>query len=73
MDSTAIITAKTADFSATCVVTVKTDTGIDQVDDETPTLMIYDVSGRPVRLNAKSTQGLDPGVYIINGQKTVVK
>jgi uncharacterized protein YjdB len=72
-EGTAIITAKTADFSATCVVTVKTDTGIDQVDDETPTLMIYDVSGRPVRLNAKSTQGLDPGVYIINGQKTVVK
>ncbi len=72
-EGTAIITAKTADFSATCVVTVKTDTGIDQVDGETPTLMIYDVSGRPIRLNAKSTQELDPGVYIINGQKTVVK
>ena len=72
-EGTAIITAKTADFSATCVVTVKTDTGIDQVDGETTTLMIYDVSGRPIRLNAKSTQELDPGVYIINGQKTVVK
>ena len=72
-EGTAIITAKTADFSATCVVIVKTDTGIDQVDGETPTLMIYDVSGRPIKLTAKSTQELDPGVYIINGQKTVVK
>ena len=72
-EGTAIITAKTDDFSTTCVVTVKAATSIDEAEVEGPTLMIYDVTGRPVRLNAKSTQGLEPGVYIINGRKTVVK
>ena len=73
-EGTTIITAKTDDYSVTCVVTVKAvDTGIDQTSDEGPLLMIYDITGRPVRLNVKSTQGLDPGIYIINGRKTVVR
>ena len=70
---TAIITAATTDYTATCVVTVTLDNGIDDVVGAAQELMIYDVAGRPVRLNAKSTQGLEAGTYIINGHKVVVK
>lgn len=70
---TAIITAATTDYTATCVVTVTLDNGIDDVVGDAQELMIYDVAGRPVRLNAKSTQGLEAGTYIINGHKVVVK
>ena len=72
-EGTTIITAKTDDHSVTCLITVVSATGVDPVSDEEPTLMIYDITGRPVRLNARSIQGLDPGIYIINGRKTVVK
>ena len=57
----------------TCMVTVKEATGIDHATTAEPVLNIYDITGRPVRLNAKTTQGLDPGIYIINGCKFVVK
>jgi len=70
----AIISAATTDFTAVCVVTVvAVGSGLDQATGDQSSMMIYDVTGRPVRVNAKSTEGLDPGVYIINGRKTVVK
>ena len=72
-EGTTIITAKTDDYSVTCVVTVKSATGVDQTAGDAPLLMIYDVTGRLVKANAKSTQDLEPGIYIINGRKTVVK
>ena len=72
---TAIITAETADHSVTCVVTVwdKLPDGIDQVEREEKTLEVYDIVGRPLKLQVKSVEDLDPGIYIINGRKTVVK
>ena len=70
---TATITASTDDYSVTCMVTVKEATGIDHATTAESVLNIYDITGRPVRLNAKTTQGLDPGIYIINGCKLVVK
>ena len=72
----AIITikARASECYATCVVTVKDPTGIDQAtDNEVLTLDIYDLAGRPIRLNAKSTEGLEAGTYIINGRKVVIK
>ena len=73
-EGTAIITAEADGFTSSFVVTVvPAGTGIGQTTEDAPALMIYDVTGRPVRLNAKSTEGLAPGVYIINGRKTVVK
>ena len=71
-EGTAIITAKAGDIEATCVVTVKLPDGIDQPTNG-KSLTIYDITGRPVRHNAKTTNGLEQGVYIINGQKTVIK
>ncbi|MBR3985037.1 MAG: DUF5013 domain-containing protein [Bacteroidaceae bacterium] len=71
-EGTTVITAKIEDFEATCVVTVKLADGIDQVTD-TERLTIYDITGRPVRWDAKTTDGLEQGIYIINGRKTVVK
>ncbi len=70
---TAIITAATADCIATCVVTVKESTGVEHTVGDESVLNIYDITGRPVKLNAKTTQGLDSGVYVINGRKVVVK
>jgi uncharacterized protein YjdB len=73
-EGTAIITAKTDDYSVTCTVTVKNIAdGIEQTTVEGNVLEIYDVTGRPVKLDAKSLKGLDSGIYIINGRKTVVK
>lgn len=34
---------------------------------------IYDLTGRKLRQDSQSTQGLTPGLYIIDGQKTIVK
>ena len=39
----------------------------------TDTNDLYDLSGRLVRKNATSTQGLPPGVYVRNGRKIVVR
>ena len=71
-EGTAIITAKSGDIEATCVVTVKLPDGIDNVANDEH-MDIYDLTGRPVKLNAKSTKGLEQGIYIINGHKTIVK
>jgi uncharacterized protein YjdB len=72
---TAIITAKTDDYSVTCVVTVWNELpdGIDQVEHEDKTLEVYDVVGRPLKQQVKSVEELDPGIYIINGRKIIVK
>jgi hypothetical protein len=73
-EGTAIITAETDDYSVTCTVTVKSVAdGIGQTTIEGDALEIYDLTGRPVKLDAKSLKGLDSGIYIINGRKTVVK
>ena len=34
---------------------------------------IYDMNGRLLRRGAKTTQGLKPNVYIVNGKKVMVK
>ena len=73
-EGTAVISAETDDLTVYCTVTVVAEgSGIDQITDDSPVLMIYDVTGRPIRLHAKSIEGLDAGIYIINGRKTVVK
>ena len=71
-EGTAIITAKAADMEVTCVVTVTLTDGIDNVGEEQQ-LTIYDITGRLVRQNAKSLEGLKQGIYIINGKKVVLK
>ena len=70
---TAIITAETDDYSVTCMVTVKEATGIEQFLEDEAVLVVYDITGRLVRMNAKSIAGLEPGIYIINGRKTIVR
>ena len=67
-----IITAVIGDIKATCVVKVTLSDGIEQAT-ESELLKIYDITGRPVRLDATSTDGLEQGIYIINGRKTVIK
>lgn len=72
----AIITAKAraSECFATCVVTVKAPTNVGQTTgDEAVEMDIYDITGRPVRLKAKSTDGLETGMYIVNGRKVLVK
>ncbi len=66
------ITAQIGDIKATCVVKIVLPDGIEQAT-ESELLKIYDITGRPVRLDATSTDGLEQGIYIINGRKTVVK
>lgn len=70
---TATITARNGDIRATCVVTVVTADGIEQTTLDGATIDIYDITGRPIRLKTNSTEGLQRGIYIINGTKTVVK
>lgn len=43
------------------------------VDDETTPSDIYTLSGTKVRSNSTSTEGLNPGIYIINKKKVIVK
>ena len=72
-EGTAIITAKSNDgVEATCVITVKLPDGIESVIED-KCLTIYDITGRLVRREVKSTDGLKQGVYIINGRKIVIK
>ena len=70
---TATITARIGDVVATCVVTVVLADHIDEMTGAEPEMTIYDITGRPVKLGAKSFDELEQGVYIINGRKTVVK
>lgn len=58
-----------ADFE----VTVGEKTGIDEVSHSDKPAHIYNLHGLLVRANASSLQGLQPGVYIMNGRKYVVK
>ena len=72
----AIVTAKAKvdGNEAYCKVTVKESTGVDQtISGEASTMDIYDLTGRPVRLKVQSTDGLNAGIYIINGRKVVIK
>ena len=71
-EGTVEITATSGDVVAVCVITVKLPDGIDNVTGDKH-LNIYDITGRPVRTDAKSIDGLEKGVYIINGQKTIIK
>ena len=34
---------------------------------------IYDLNGRMVRANAKTLEGLKPGIYVVDGRKVIVK
>jgi uncharacterized protein YjdB len=69
---TATITAKAGDIEAYCVVTVKSADSIDAATAE-ERYTIYDITGRLVRQDALSTDGLKQGIYIINGRKTVIE
>lgn len=69
---TATITARIGDLKATCVVTVKVPDGINQVTEDTQTMTIYDITGRPVRVKTNSVEGLEQGIYIVNGRKVVI-
>ena len=69
----ATITARIGDITATCEVTVVLADGIEQAAEDKAVMTVYDVTGRPVKLDAKSIEGLEQGIYIINGRKTVVK
>ena len=73
-EGTAIITAETDDYSVDCVVTVKNVVdGIELTEQEDGSMDVYDITGRLIRLKAKSLKGLAPGVYVVNGRKIVVK
>jgi uncharacterized protein YjdB len=71
-EGTAIITAKSGDVEGTCVITVKLADNIEAVTGG-ERFTIYDITGRPIKIDATSTKGLQQGIYIINGHKTVVK
>lgn len=47
--------------------------GIDGIDANDTLFTVYSVDGKVLRLNAKDLGTLQPGVYIINGKKTLVK
>ena len=49
--------------------TLSATTGIEQIENENGTAVIYDLKGN--RLN--SEKALDKGIYIVNGKKTVVR
>jgi hypothetical protein len=53
-------------------------TGIMAIDEETGDMHvtsgnIYSLDGRLVRQNAKSLEGLQPGIYVVDGKKYYVK
>lgn len=48
-------------------------TGIQPTGMETISTDIYDLNGRVVKENATSTEGLQKGIYLMNGKKVVVK
>ena len=63
----ATITAKSGEYSATCVVTVEASesTGINSVNGNGRKESIYDLFGRPAQKMSKGK------VYIVNGKKTI--
>ena len=58
--------------SKTFNVTATTAINEIEISNEKPAT-IYDLKGNTVRKNATSTEGLNAGVYIINGAKVIVK
>ncbi len=50
-----------------------TASGIATVNGENVKANVYDLSGRIVRKNANSVEGLNRGIYILNGKKVLVK
>ncbi len=67
---TATITVTTANgLSATCVVTVAVENGIENIE-TVKNAVIYTISGKRVEGNVKS---LEKGIYIVNGKKVLVK
>lgn len=72
----AVITPKTgtdtkpAEF--TFKITATSASGINEITIDNPA-DVYDLQGNKVRSKATSTDGLSKGVYIINGQKVIVK
>lgn len=71
----AIITATANDgsgCSASCVVTTRA-TGIGTVTAGGTATDIYDLTGRLVKRAATSTEGLEKGIYVKQGQKVVVE
>lgn len=48
-------------------------TGISLTTDEAETMDIYSIDGRLIRKQAKSTDGLEKGLYIINGKKQIIR
>ena len=48
-------------------------TGISVTTKQAETMDIYSIDGRLIRKQAKSTDGLEKGLYIINGKKQIVR
>lgn len=48
-------------------------TGVDGVEAEEAAFDVYDLNGRLVRRQAADLNGLDKGIYIVNGKKVLVK
>lgn len=48
-------------------------TGIQTVESTVAPVNIYDLSGRLVKKNATSAEGLQEGIYLMNGKKVIVK
>ncbi|MBO7301333.1 MAG: Ig domain-containing protein, partial [Bacteroidaceae bacterium] len=64
----ATITAKAGEMIATCVVTVEDPTGVNEVV-YNGEIMIYDLKGNRIA----DDKNMKQGIYIINGEKQVVK
>ena len=87
--ATITCTSNATGLSATCIVTVTATansrslgggddevTGIDDMDVEATVVDpfdVYDISGRKVRHQVTSLDGLPNGVYIVNGKKVLKK
>jgi len=48
-------------------------TGISLTTKQAETMDIYSIDGRLIRKQAKSTEGLEKGLYIINGKKQIIR
>ena len=69
-DVTAVYTNGVESLPATAVITITTD--IHQISADGQPVDIYTIDGRLVRSQAKSLDGLR-GVYVVNGQKYMLK
>jgi uncharacterized protein YjdB len=81
--ATITCTSNATGISATCTVTVEAvagtrtyEGGIDEMDrtsEEIEPFDVYDLSGRKVRNQVTSLDGLPSGIYIVNGKKVLKK